>query len=62
MSYDLKIVTKKDNKTISYKIKELQELKNILEIYKYDLLEVKLNKIGDDYGRIDREDTNIKRR
>jgi hypothetical protein len=44
--YDLKITTIPERKTTQYKIKELKEMKQILEQYKNQTIEVDLKKVG----------------
>ena len=43
--YDLKITTIPERKTTQYKIKELKEMKQILEQYKSQTIEVDLKKV-----------------
>ena len=44
MSYNVEIITKPENKIKQYKIQELKELKEILEYYKNQTIEVNLQK------------------
>ena len=43
--YDLKITTIPERKTTQYRIKELKEMKEILEQYKEQTIEVELHKV-----------------